>query len=396
MFDQSVPDMSGADAADDEAFDGGRRWRGVVRPALVVVAYLAMLVGVAVSFEPRGTHLVELPLVEVVLLDWLTLCALAVVTVVAGPWVVRSRDQVAGVLRTFVRDRVAAVGLVGLFVLVLVAAVGPLVVPRPEPDPTVSLNPPVGGSVRNFVPPGCVGRVVNEQCRGTWQYPLGTDGSGRDLLLKTVYGLQTSLQVGLATAVIAGGVGTVVGLVSGTVGGRVDAALMRYVDFQSAVPAFFVYLLVISAYGHDLAVMVLVFGFLSWGGLARLVRSEVLRVREELYLTSAQAAGAGVLYRLRRHVLPNVSAGVVVPVTTLVPLYVLYEAALSFLGLGDPEPVPISLGETVSSGLYRPYTPNWWDAWWIAVIPAAVLSVLLLCLLLTGDRAGELLDPKER
>jgi len=384
------------EAADDDAFDGGRRWRGLLRPALVALAYLAMLVGVAVSFEPRGTHVVETPVADVVLLDWLTLCALAVVAVVAGPRLVRSRDQVRAFLATFARDRLAAAGLVGLGVLTLVAAAGPLVLPRPTTDPTVALNPPVRASVQSFVPPDCVGRVVGDRCRGSWQFPLGTDGSGRDILHKTVYGLRTSLQVGLATAVIAGAVGTTVGLVAGTLGGRVDAGLMRYVDFQTAVPAFFVYLLVISAYGHDLAVMVLVFGFFSWGGLARLVRSEVLRVREAPYVRSAEAAGSGPLYRLRRHVLPNVSVGVVVPVTSLVPLYVLYEAALSFLGLGDPEPVPISLGETIASGLERAYVPNWWDAWWISTVPAVALSLLLLSLLLAGDRAGDLLDPERR
>jgi ABC-type dipeptide/oligopeptide/nickel transport systems, permease components len=299
-------------------------------------------------------------------------------------------------LLTFAEDRLAAAGLVGLVALGLVVAVGPLVLPRPAADPTVALNPPVRASVQSFVPPGCVGEVVADRCRGSWRYPFGTDGSGRDILLKTVYGLQTSLQVGVTTAVIAGGVGAVVGLVAGTLGGRADTVLMRYVDFQTAVPAFFVYLLAISAFGHDLAVMVLVFGFLSWGGLARLVRSEVLRVRAELYVRSAHAAGADPLYRLRRHVLPNVSAGVVVPLTSLVPLYVLYEAALSFLGLGDPEPMPVSLGETISSGLERNYVPNWWDAWWISVIPAVALSVLLVCLLVAGDRAGELLDPQER
>ncbi len=387
--------MSGV-APEEDAFEDGRRSWGLLRPALVAGAYLAMLVGVVVSFDPRGTHVVDLVVVGVVLLDWLTLCALVVLAVAVGPRVVRERGRVFDALRTFAEDRVAAVGLVGLAVLSLVAAVGPLALPRSTAEPTVALNPPVWTGVQAFVPPGCVGEVVADRCQGTWRYPLGTDGSGRDLLLKTVYGLQTSLQVGLTTAVIAGGVGATVGLVAGTVGGRVDDALMRYVDFQTALPAFFVYLLVISAFGHDLAVMVLVFGFLSWGGLARLVRSEVLRVREELYVQSAQAAGAGPLYRLRHHVLPNVSAGVVVPVTTLVPLYVLYEAALSFLGLGDPEPVPISLGETIASGLERQYVPNWWDAWWIPVIPAVLLSVLLLCLLVAGDRAGELLDPKER
>ncbi len=386
--------MSGVTPAGDDDFDRGRRWRGVVRPALVALAYLAMLVGVAVSFEPRGTHVVETPLADVVLLDWLSLCALGVVAVVAGPRVVRARDQVRTLLETFVQDRVAAAGLVGLVVLAVVAALGPLLIPRPQTDPAVALNPPVGATVQEFVPPDCVGEVVGDRCQGSWRYPLGTDRSGRDLLRKTLYGLQTSLQVGVATAVIASGVGAAVGLVAGTLGGRADAALMRYVDFQSAVPAFFIYLLVVSAYGHDLAVMVLVFGFLSWGGLARLVRSEVLRVREELYLRSARAAGGSLLYRLRRHVLPNVSDGVVVPVTTLMPLYVLYEAALSFLGLGDPEPVPVSLGETISRGLESPYVPYWWDAWWIAVLPAVALSVLLLCLLLVGDRVGDLLDPQ--
>lgn len=381
---------------DDDDFDGGRRWRGFVRPALVVAVYVVMFAGVVVSFDPRGTHVVNLPLVDLVLLHWLTLCAVAVVAIVAGPPLVRRRGQALSFLRTFAQDRVAAAGLAGLVTIAVLATLGPIVLARPEFDPSVSHNPPVGFSVQAFIPSGCAGEVVDGRCRGTWQYPLGTDDLGRDMLITTIYGLRTSLQVGLATAVIAGAVGTAVGLVAGTVGGRVDGALMRYVELQSAVPAFFVYLLVVYSSGHDHSLMVLVFGFLSWGGLARLVRSEVLRVREELYVSAARATGAGPLYRLRRHVLPNVSVGVVVPATSLVPLYVLYEAALSYLGLGDPEPFPISLGGLIAGGLTPGYTPQWWDAFWISTVPAAALTLLVMSLLLAGDRAGELLDPKER
>jgi peptide/nickel transport system permease protein len=280
---------------------------------------------------------------------------------------------------------------------VALGTVGPLFVAEKAFDPAFQYNPPVGASVENFIPTQCAGTVTDDgtTCRGDTTYLFGTDGSGGEVFGAVVHGLRTSLQVGVSAAVIAGGIGTFVGLISGTVGGRLDTVLMRYVDLQMAVPSFFVYALLTLVFltPGDLALMVVVFGLLSWGGLAKLVRSEVLQVREQLYVTSAQAAGASPLYRLRKHVLPNVSTGVLVPLTTLIPLYVLYEAALSFLELGASANEQVSLGRKIAEGFREPMF-SWWEVWWVAVFPALAVTGLTVTLLLTGDRVSDLLDPR--
>jgi len=375
-----------------------QRAKAAIRPAIVLALFVALLAGFVTSYRPNrpdgGT--VSVLGSEIVMLDWLTLCAGLAAVVAVGPAAVRRRHGIAVVARRLVADRVVGGAVVALLGMVLLGALGPLTVARNAFNPAVQFNPPFGVSVPNYIPNGCSGTVVDGSCRGGTEFPLGTDGSGGDVFGAVVHGLRTSLQIGVSAAVIAGGIGTVVGLVSGTVGGRVDAALMRYVDLQMAIPSFFVYVLltlILNTPG-DLALIVVVFGLSSWGGLARLVRSEVLQVREQLYVRSARAAGGSPLYRLRHHVLPNVSTGVLVPLTTLVPLYVLYEAALSFLDLGASENERVSLGAEIAQGFGGTYA--WWETWWVTVFPALAVTALTVSLLLVGDRVNDLLDPRTR
>ncbi len=375
------------------------RLRAFVRPLVVLSTFGVLFAGFVTSYEPQrpdgGT--VSLLGNEIVMLDWVTLCALVVAVVALGPALGRRWRATPGVVRKFGRDRVAGVAALVLLGLVALGTFGPMFVAENAFDPAFQYNPPAGGSVENFIPNQCAGTVTDggTTCRGDSTYLLGTDGSGGEILGAVVHGLRTSLQVGVSAAVIAGGIGTLVGLLSGTVGGRLDTLLMRYVDLQMAIPSFFVYALltVVLSTPGDLALMVVVFGLLSWGGLAKLVRSEVLQVREQLYVTSAQAAGASPLYRLRKHVLPNVSTGVLVPLTTLIPLYVLYEAALSFLELGASANEQVSLGRKIAEGFREPMF-SWWEVWWVAVFPALAVTGLTVTLLLTGDRVSDLLDPR--
>lgn len=391
-----MPDITDVD---DAAFESGGfgQYRWLLRPTLVVLAYASMFGGFVRFYDAQEESPVRLAGLEIPMLDWVSLFSLAVVAVVFGPALVRRRDQVLAFVRAFAQDRFAVLAMGGFVCVVALALLGPASLGRPEFQPDATFNPPVGFSVPEWRPSGCAGELSGGACHGSWTHPLGTDGSGHDVLLTAVHGLRTSLQVGFSAAVIAGTIGTVVGLVSGTVGGRVDAVLMRYVDLQAAMPAFFAYVLLVALLNvrGDLVLIVLVFGLLSWGGLARLVRSEVLQVREERYVQSARAAGSGPLYRIRHHVLPNVTTSVFVPLTNLVPLYVLYEAALSFLGLGESFPTQVSLGDEIAEG-FDVTVAEWWVVWWMPVVPAAVLVVLICTLLVVGDRLGELLDPRER
>jgi len=393
--------MSKVVEIDEEKFGPSvwTRLRAFVRPVVVLSTFVVMFAGFVTDYRaqrPDGGTVSVLGN-EIVMLDWVTLCALVVAVVALGPVLVRNWRGLPRMVRTFLRDRVAGVAGLVLLGLVALGIAGPAFVAENAFDPAFQYNPPPGVSVENFIPTQCAGTVTDggTTCRGDSTYLLGTDSSGGEILGAVVHGLRTSLQVGVSAAVIAGGIGTLVGLLSGTVGGRLDTVLMRYVDLQMAIPSFFVYALltlVLSTPG-DLALMVVVFGLLSWGGLAKLVRSEVLQVREQLYVTSAEAAGGSPLYRLRKHVLPNVSTGVLVPLTTLVPLYVLYEASLSFLELGASANERVSLGGKIAEGFQEPLF-SWWEVWWVAVFPALAVTGLTVTLLLTGDRLSDLLNPR--
>lgn len=382
----------------DDSFDqrrlAGTRW--LVRPALVVVGYVLLFAGIVTGYQQTGAMTVDAIVTEFELLNWMTLCAVFISSVVFAPSVIRHPKRLWTFLREFARDRFAVIGLVGLIGIGLVAIFGPSLFGRPEFDPGVTYNPPVATTIDVWVPTNCVGEATSDSCYGSWEYPFGTDKQGYDVGLLVISGLRTSLQVGLTAAVIAGGIGTMVGIVAGTAGGWVDALLMRYVDLQSALPAFFAYVFIWTIVSGGLILMVIVFGLLSWGGLARLVRSEVLQIKEEQYLQSARAAGAGTFYRIRYHILPNVGTSVLIPLSTLVPLYILYEAALSFLGFGETQPTIFSLGDQIAEGFASSgFVPNWWDVWWTAVVPAAALTVVVLCILVVGDRVVEVADPRQ-
>ncbi|WP_247729000.1 ABC transporter permease [Halovivax limisalsi] len=382
----------------DEMFEdpGVGRVRSAARPALIVATYAALLASIPIWYDPETESVVELGLVEVALLDWLTLCSLAIVALVVVPSALRNPAAVRSFAGRFARDRLALLGLVGLAALTLAALYGEFVVGRAVVfDPAVMDNPPYGFSAEFWIPNDCAGTLTDERCYGTLEYPLGTDSSGRDIAHAVMQGTLTSLQVGLTTAVVAGGLGTAVGLAAGSFGGWVDAVSMRLVDVVSSVPAFFAYALTMLALGTGRAHVLLValFGLFSWGGLARLIRAEVKQVRTEAYVRSARAAGASPWFIVRRHVIPNVGVGVFVPLVTLIPVYMLAEAALSYLGLLHTQMYTVSLGEEIATGFDQPYG-KWWYVWWHPVIPALALTSLILCLFLVGDRIGELLDPR--
>lgn len=289
--------------------------------------------------------------------------------------------------REFRRNRAAVLG--GAFLAVVFAAglVGPAVVAEPELNLSAGYQPPVYLGTAESTVGHCVGPVVEGTCRGTWRYPLGTTGQGKDVLASVVYGMRVSLQVGLVTPLIIVALGTAVGTVAAYSGGVVDEVLMRYVDLQMTFPTFFLYLLLLYLYGGTLFLLVVVFGLTSWGSTARLVRSEALQRREEGYVRAAESAGADEWWIIRRHLVPNVSNTVVTNATLLVPTLVLFEAAFSFLGLADPT-IP-SWGQVIAAGRSDIDT-----AWWISTVPGVVLFSTVLSLNFVGDAVRDALDPR--
>ncbi|WP_435345539.1 ABC transporter permease [Haloarchaeobius sp. HRN-SO-5] len=225
------------------------------------------------------------------------------------------------------------------------------------------------------------------QCYGTWDYPLGSTRYGLGMIPVIFSGMRVSLQVALISSMLIVPLATMVGTVAGYVGGVVDDVLMSYVDVQQTVPAIIVYMIAIHVFGRSLFVLVVVFGLLSWGGAARLVRSEVLQRREEDFVTAARSAGAGHWRVMFRHVLPNVSNTVLTSVTRQIPQLILAETAIAFLDLNDI--MLMSWGETIASLLK--FLP---DGWWMSTEVVVVLAVTVLSFSVLGDALRDVLDPR--
>lgn len=277
--------------------------------------------------------------------------------------------------------------LVGFFV---VGMLGPAVVGVPKvASVTPPHQPPVGVGVDARFVATCAGQEAMGKCWGTLANPLGTDGNGRDLVVLTVNGARLALEVAFVSAALLVPLATAVGTLAAEAGGRVEEVLMRFVDLQQIVPAFFVYVVAQYVYAPRFSLLLLVFGLLSWGSVARMVRSEAVGRRDLGYVRAAESAGAGHLFVVRHHVVPNVMGTVVAAVTLQIPTLVLLEAALSFLALGDPR--VFSFGQTISVGIGTTAFPRYW---WVSTVPGVVLVVTVVALNLLGDALGDVLDPR--
>ncbi len=221
-------------------------------------------------------------------------------------------------------------------------------------------------------------------------YLLGADAVGRDVLSRIIYGARVSLIVGLAATALSLVLGVAMGLLSGYFGGWLDSMLMRLADVQLSFPFILLALLVMALFGSDLDKLVLVLGVTGWVSFARLVRSEVLTVRELDYIQAARAIGVSDGRIMFRHVLPNVTSSVIVLATLQVATNILLEAGLTFLGLGVDPTIP-SWGGMLADG--RNYIT---DAWWVATFPGLAIMLTVLGVNLLGDWLREELDPSLR
>lgn len=225
---------------------------------------------------------------------------------------------------------------------------------------------------------------------GSTEYLLGTDALGRDMLSRILHGARTSLTVGALAVLLGGAVGVALGLLAGYLQGPIDTVLGRLADIQQTLPFIVLILAVVAAVGPSKLNLILVLGIGSWVYYYRLVRGEVQSVRERPYVEAAIAIGASKGRILLRHVLPNVLPSVIIAVTLYVPHVILYEAALSFLGLGVPPPEP-TWGRIIAEG--REYVET---AWWISVLPGLVLMATVLAVNTLGEWLRDHLDPLQR
>jgi peptide/nickel transport system permease protein len=320
--------------------------------------------------------------------DWLwSLTLLVGVFYVAAPLYENPR-MTRYYWREFRKNKAAAIALCYLAVILLIGLVVPRFVSPPEVQPLLQYQPPVWGTVPDTVPIDCVGPVSDGLCHGTWAHPFGTTHQGKDILISVIYGMEISMQVGLIPMLLQLLIAASVGLSAAYFGGYVDEVLMRYVDIQITFPTFFLYLLVVFLFGSSLFLMIIVFGVLGWGGIARIVRSEALQRREEAYIMAAESAGASSRWTIRRHLLPNVSNSVITAATLVIPGLILAEAALAFLGLGDPT-IP-SWGEIIADG-----RTDLDRAWWISTLPGLFLFLTILAFNFLGDALRDALDPRQ-
>ena len=268
------------------------------------------------------------------------------------------------------RDPLAMTGLAVVVGLAVVAAAAPLFAPY---DPLVQGDL----TTQAYLPPG----------PDHW---LGTDQFGRDLLSRIIYGARISLTIGFVAVAIAVVLGSLLGAVAGYAGGWVDAVIMRFTDMVMAFPRLVLLIMIIAIFEPSLTLIILVLGLTQWPGTARLVRGEVLSLREQEYIEAARALGFGRWRIILRHLLPNVMAPVIVAATLGIGNTIVLEAGLSFLGIGVQPPTP-SWGTLVADG-----RQNLIGAWWVATFPGLAIVVTVLAFNLVGDGLRDVLDPRLR
>jgi oligopeptide transport system permease protein len=281
-----------------------------------------------------------------------------------GPW--------ADAYRRLVKNRLAVTGAAAVALVTLLCfALPPLFGLDPmTTNPSIAHLPPAKGHL------------------------LGTDSLGRDYLARVLVGGQTSLLIGFAATIASVVIGVFYGAISGYYGGRIDEVMMRFVDFLYGVPYMFLVILIMllfseTARGNPLPVF-LALGLVEWLTMARVVRGQVLTLREREFVLAARLLGAGDFRVILRHVLPNVAGIVTVYGTLTVPAVIILESFLSFLGLG----VKLSWGQLVAEavGVVNPIR----SYWWLLLSPSVLLAMTLLSLNFLGDGLRDAVDPKAR
>lgn len=224
----------------------------------------------------------------------------------------------------------------------------------------------------------------------TRSFLLGTDQYGRDILSRVIYGSRISLSIGFLVVLISVTLGTIVGVTSGYFGGIVDNTLMRVVDVLIAFPALFLILIIIATFGNSIFLIVITLSFTGWMGVSRIVRSQVLSLKEQEFILAAKSLGLSNLRIIFRHLVPNTLTPVIVAATLRIGSIILTEAGLSFLGLGVQPPTP-SWGNIINEG-----RDSLLNHWWISTFPGIAILTTVVCFNLIGDGVRDALDPRMR
>ncbi len=271
----------------------------------------------------------------------------------------------------FRRDRLALAGFSVLLLVVLMAVFAPLIADE--------------------------GRLSVLNDNPTWAHPggtfwFGTDNLGRDVFANFVWGSRVSLIVGFAASVLTIAIGSIIGIVAGVAGKWVDATLMRITDWFLVIPFLPLAIVLAQVLGPSLKNVIVVIGITSWPSTARLLRAQVLTVRERLFVDRARSLGAGKGRIIRRHILPNVAPLILANATLAVPISILTETTLAFLGLGDPSRA--SWGKTLQESFEAGAIGR--EAWWYYLPAGLGIVVVVLAFTLCGRALEEILDPRLR
>ncbi|WP_419182380.1 ABC transporter permease subunit [Paracoccus aestuarii] len=289
---------------------------------------------------------------------------------------VKGRSPWADARKRFLRNKAAMLGLTILVLVTLFAALGNLVAQW-------------SGEELDFSIMGRVAELGGPSLSNGHYF--GTDNLGRDLFARTVQGTQISLMVGVVGAAIAVIVGTLYGATAGYVGGRTDQIMMRAVDILMSIPYMFVLILLLVMFGRSMSMLFLGIGLISWLDMSRIVRGQTLSLKNREFIEAARATGVSSFRIIIRHIVPNLLGVVAVYATLLVPLMILTESFISFLGLGVQEPLT-SWGALISEGAG---TMNYGTLWQLA-FPLFFFVITLFGFFFVGDGLRDALDPKER
>ncbi len=283
--------------------------------------------------------------------------------------------------RKFKKDRFAVFSGVVVIGFVLIAIFAPFISPH---------NPKAGDLARRLQPP--LFRLQKQPPfflkGGDWRYPLGCDQQGRDILSRIIYGSRISIFIGVVVVLASAAIGTFLGLLAGYYGGKLDSIISTVVDILLAFPFLIFAIALMAATGPGIVNIIMALTYKGWVPFCRLVRGDVLAVKETEYVEAARAFGAGNLRIMLKEILPNVFTPIMVLAALNVATIIIIEASLSFLGLGVQPPMP-AWGSMVNEG--RIYLLN---ARWVSTFPGLAILILVLCVNLLGQGLRDALDPR--
>ena len=285
-----------------------------------------------------------------------------------------TRRRQSYMLRRLRKSPIGIIGVIIVTAVLLTAILAPWIMPQ---------NPTSFDFKQRLVPPAW-------EEGGSSKYLLGSDQMGRDLFSRIIIGSRISVMVGISAVIIAGIFGVAVGLIAGFRGGWIDALFMRIVDALYAIPFILMAMTIVGVVGPSVLTIVVTLGFVQWQNYARVVRAEVLSLREREYVTAARVIGQSDLLIAIRHILPNAMASVIVIATLQVAATIISESALSFLGVGV-QPPTVTWGLMLADG--RNYLAG---AWWLATFPGLAITITVLGIIFLGDWLRDVLDPRLR